>query len=161
MNDDLRNKIWERDKGTCRKCGRNLTSVIYPIEIIKEELSTISEITVLKWHQHCWKCGNETPVVSYNFTDGYYDRKIGDVDKLDTILMEKYSFVKRKYSHTRGEEVIANTCIHCYALQGNFYVGQDLFEMRCEEVDLDKLIDIMIPNELKPVDLLTWMKMKI
>jgi len=153
MNDSIRDEIWERDNGVCQSCGKNLMDVIDPLEIIKETLSSIPIINVYRWSIICWKCRAETPVVTYNFNDGNYDYSIGSVEKLDRILMKRYPFVNRKYSRTREETVTANTCRNCDALQGNFYIGHDLFEMECEGDVLDERIDMTIPNDLKTEDL--------
>ena len=112
MNDELRDKVWKRDKGTCQKCGRKLYKLIDPYEGVIEELLALKEIEIFKWIKNCWKCHEETPVVSYHITVGY-DYHIGYIEKLDRLLMQKYPFVKLAFSKTMGEEVIANTCVNC------------------------------------------------
>lgn len=65
--------------------------------------------------------------------------------------MQKYPFVKRTFSKTRREEVIANTCVHCESLQGNWFIMEDLIDM-AHNRDM-KLIDLVLPNNLTAEDL--------
>lgn len=100
-----------------------------------------TKIPIYKWDTHCWKCGKTTPHISYDFDCGS-DRSIGDLLLLDIKLMELYPFVKKIYSHTMQHEVIANTCIHCGSLQGNFFILEDLVDMGSsgEVLKIDKWI---------------------
>lgn len=150
MNYELRNLIWERDKGICQKCGKKLTETINEMEDTIDEFKKIVEIPIYKWKHYCWKCNKETDMVSYDIAF-LYNHSIGDINKLDEILLQKYSFVKHIYSHTRKEMVIANTCIHCGRLQGNFFVTEELLNMQYDE-NMDKLIDMNIPNTLQTED---------
>jgi len=157
VNYKLIDEIWERDRGVCQRCGKKLYKLIdYYDEIIKE-LKTFKEIEILKWVKSCWSCHKETPLVSYDFAAGY-DYHLGDIEKLDKVLMKKYGFVKRVFSKTLGKEVMANTCVNCGALQGNWFVGEDLLEMRmaeeCEhKTIMNKRIDTTIQNKLVFEDL--------
>jgi len=151
--EQVRAKVWERDKGICQECYKKVYEInlFDPIKEIEVELVKIKEIKTYKWKRKCWKCHKEIPRVTYHLSlgNGY---SIGDIEKLDTILMEKYSFVKKTYSYARGEQVIANTCLHCGALQGNFYVIHEDFIFLCNE-DIENLIDTVIPNNLTIEDL--------
>jgi hypothetical protein len=122
------------------------------LEAAIEGLKKLKEIPIFKWEKDCWSCHKSTPVVSYNFFAAY-DLKIGDVPKLDEELIKKYAFVKRVFSKTMKEEVIANTCIHCGALQGNWYIMEDIVEMEAGEIDFSKMIDTKIKNNLSIRDL--------
>jgi len=148
MDHKLRYDVWKRDKGVCQNCKRKLS--LDPYEEIVEELSDLKEIPIFKWFKKCWKCQKETTIVSYDFTVGF-SFHLGDVEKLDEILMRKYPFVKRTFSKTRREEVIANTCIHCGSLQGNWFIMEDLIDMAYNR-DM-KLIDLVLPNNLTAEDL--------
>ncbi|MCK4483016.1 HNH endonuclease [Candidatus Bathyarchaeota archaeon] len=148
MDHKLRYDIWTRDEGVCQNCKRKLSRDPYE-EIIKE-LSNLKEIPIFKWSKKCWKCQKETPIVSYDFTVGF-SFHLGDVEKLDQILMQKYPFVKRTFSKTRREEVIANTCVHCGSLQGNWFIMEDLINMAYNR-DM-KLIDLVLSNNLTAEDL--------
>lgn len=50
------------------------------------------------------------------------------------------------------QEVIANTCIHCGCLQGNWFIRDDLIDFMSEE-NLEKLVDKKLPNNLTREDL--------
>jgi len=123
-----------------------------PYEDLIQEINILKDIPIFKWNQECWKCHMQTSVVSYDLTLGY-SFHIGDVLKLDEVLISNYPFVKKVLSKTMDEKVIANTCIHCGALQGNWYVGDDLFDMKSSGNDIAKLIDKRIPNNLEFEDL--------
>ena len=152
MNYELVHRIWERDRGVCQRCGKQLSKVIDEYDEVAKELSNIKEVKVFKWVKNCWRCHKETPLVSYDFAASY-DYHIGDIEKLDKKLMQKYDFVKRTFSRTLEKEVIANTCVNCGALQGNWFVRDDLLKMRmAEEYEsktiMSKIIDMTIQNNL-------------
>lgn len=129
------------------------TTITDPYKEIVEELRAQKDIPIYKWNQACWKCRKETSVVSYDFNAGY-SFSIGDILKLDETLMLNYPFVKKVFSKTMEKEVIANTCIHCGALQGNWYVRDSLIDiMSPENVNLDKLTDRRLHNNLEFEDL--------
>jgi len=153
MDDKLKNRIWSRDKGVCQNCQKKLLVRVHPNshEKVIEKLSSLKEIPIYKWSKECWKCQKETPIVSYSFEVVFSPFNIGDIEKLDKILRQKYSFVKKTFSKKMGE-VIANTCVHCGSLQGNWYVMEDLREMVDYE-NVNRLIDIVLPNNLVFEDL--------
>jgi hypothetical protein len=96
-----------------------------------DNLSQLKEIKIYKWENYCWKCKKMTPRVSYSF-EYKYDYSIEEIHKLDEILLKEYPFVKRIYSKTLEEEVIANTCIHCGSLQGNCFIREELLGLSYE-----------------------------
>jgi 5-methylcytosine-specific restriction endonuclease McrA len=154
MDLGIQNAVWERDRGICRNCGRKVTKTIDTVKDTTERLSSIKEIPVFRWSNECWKCGKETPIVTYHL-DVNANHHIGDIPKLDATLARKYPFVKKTFSKTMGCEVTANTCIHCGSLQGNWFTAEDLFEKLSSEDDMNKLIDTLLPNNLSYSDLLT------
>lgn len=151
MDYELRDKIWLRDQGICQNCGREVFETIDPCEDLSVKLSALKEIPVFKWYKNCWKCHKETPIVTYDFTLGY-DFHLGDIEKVDKILMEKYPFVKRTSSKTMGTEVIANTCVHCGSLQGNWFIVEDLIDIIYER-NMNELINIVLLINLTVEDL--------
>ncbi len=100
-------------------------------EYFKNHICYRTKIPIYKWDGHCWKCGKMTPHISYDFCCGS-DHSIGSLPLLDKKLMELYPFIKRVYSHTMRQEIIANTCIHCGSLQGNFFIIEELADMASE-----------------------------
>ena len=134
-----------------RKKQKNISTTT-PYEDLIQEIHVLKNIPVFKWNQECWKCHMQTSVVSYNLTFGYSFR-IGDILKLDEVLISNYPFVKKVFSRTMDKEVIANTCIHCGALQGNWYVKDALIDIMSPGDDMSKLIDKRIPNNLEFEDL--------
>lgn len=129
------------------------TTITDPHKEIVEELRALKDIPIYKWNQTCWKCRKETSVVSYDLSAGY-NFHIGDILKLDEVLVLNYPFVKKVFSKTMEKETIANICIYCGALQGNWYVRDSLIDIISpEDVDLDKLTDKRLPNNLEFEDL--------
>ena len=115
-------------------------------------LARRDDIAVLRWTHKCWKCEETTPIVSYYLTAAY-NHSIGDIESLDRMLMERYSFVRRQYSHTRGGRVIANSCVHCGSLQGNHYVLEDLVDFLSGNSEAHAEVDLYLPNCLTWEDL--------
>ena len=149
MDEMLQSLIWKRDKGICQRCRAKLTEIQYtvnPKEYAAKELSALTEIPILKWVWKCWNCGKDTPVVTYDFVVET-NRSIGEIKKLDKILMEKYPFVQTIHYKVAGD-VIANTCVHCNKPQGNSYVLEQLIEFSVEGKDRKKLVDMVLPNQL-------------
>lgn len=115
-----------------------------------ENLADLREIKIYKWDMPCWKCEKDTPRVSYSFCYKF-NYSIGNVKKIDERLLEEYSFVKKVFSKTRGEEVIGNICIHCGALQGNWFIMEELSEI-VYEINMENIIDKKIKIKLTEND---------
>jgi hypothetical protein len=152
MNDKLREEIWQRDKGICQQCKKELFMVVDPYEEVIEDILSMKEIPIFKWSQKCWKCKDETDIVTYDFYAGF-NCHIGDIGKLDKLLMQKYSFVEKVFSKTMELEVITNTCVKCGIIQGNFFIKDDLLNMKSSNINMDELIDVFLPNHLQFEDL--------
>jgi len=97
----------------------------------------------------CWKCDKETPIVyafrppNNKFESEFKSEWLGnyevdpDQDSAMGLALEaKYSWYRKGYSHTRGEEVHANFCISCDALQGNWFVSKHMRMQRADGIDL-------------------------
>lgn len=146
----------KRDSYVCQKCRKEINIIAEhfdPSKIAMETLSEIKEFKIYLWKQTCWKCMKITPVATYNFIDGFFNRHIGSIEKIDKCLMKKYPYVRKTYSKTLDEEVIANTCINCGALQGNYYIGEALLEIELNDKNMEELVDSTIPNRLQYEDL--------
>lgn len=139
-------KISDCTKKIKMTSGSSLEDIIDDIE----KLSDLKEIRIYKWKKACWKCWKVTPRVSYclSFSFGGHMYHIGEIEKLDKILMREYPFVKYKYSYTKKETVIANCCIHCGVYQGNYFIMDEIIHYVGEEN-----VDKTIPNFLSEEDL--------
>jgi 5-methylcytosine-specific restriction endonuclease McrA len=146
--DKLRAEVWERNKAICQRCKVSLIDKKDYYEEEIEKLKMKKEIPVYKWKHECWSCKKQTDMVSYDF-DFLYCFHIGDINKLDKVLIEKYPFVKEVYSKTMGQMVIGNTCIYCGAYQGNFFVTEQMLDLFNTYGD-EENIDMQIPNDLTP-----------
>lgn len=100
-------------------------------------------IRVYRWNKLCYRCKKQTPVYSYyldyelSVIEGWSDFSfpivgLGDLAYVDHLLSERYSCVKKMYSNTTKSSYIANSCIHCKALQGRNYVVEDPHEIISE-----------------------------
>jgi len=117
----------------------------------EKNISELKEIRIYKWNKDCWKCYKETPHVSYCLVfQGVVLGCIGDIEKLDEILLKEYLFVKRVYSKTQGRRVIGNTCVHCGAYQGNFFIFDEIIHYVDEE-NLDKTIPNILNDDDVPL----------
>lgn len=123
-------------------------------------------VNIYKWEKECWKCRDITPIYSYYLTYQLYDLDelfsfgfeevgIGDIEYFDNILMSNIDTIKQKYSKTLETTYVANTCIHCGALQGRNYVVKDPHEIIGElwhNRDMDKyLINKIKIQNLEPI----------
>ncbi len=118
----------------------------------EKNISELKEIRIYKWNKDCWKCYKKTPHVSYCLVfQGFVLGCIGEVEKLDEILLKEYPFVKRVYSKTQGRKVIGNTCVYCGAYQGNFFIFDEIIHYVDEE-NLDKTIpNILNDGDVPPI----------
>ncbi len=122
----------------------------------EKNISELKEIKIYKWNKDCWKCHKETPHVSYCLVfQGVVLGCIGDVEKLDEILLKEYSFVKKVFSKTQGRKVIGNTCVHCGAYQGNYFIFDEFLHYVIEE-DLDKTITNILNDGDLPLSV-SWL----
>lgn len=96
-------------------------------------------IHIYRWDKTCWKCGKSTPVYSY-----YLDYELeeldeslrscgtvglGDLDYIDQLLAREIPSIQMRYSNTTQSKYMANTCLHCGALQGRNSVVEDPHEI--------------------------------
>ncbi|MDA2385409.1 topoisomerase DNA-binding C4 zinc finger domain-containing protein [Bacillus cereus] len=116
------------------KCKSKLSKSKFILSFIKE-----NGINIYKWEKKCWKCGKNTEVYSYylhyqllkssvNATALVF-AGIGYIQSIDNYLTNKYPSIQLKYSKTINSGYIANTCIHCNALQGKNYIVDDPHEI--------------------------------
>lgn len=121
-------------------------------DFFKKDISEIQGIGIYKWNINCWKCGKSTPHASYIIQYLGIVRRvltIGTIEALDKVLLKKYKFVKRVYNYSEDKTVIANVCTHCFIIQGNNFI---LDEIRNEKVGLN-MVDVRIQNTLSNRDL--------
>ncbi|WP_165595848.1 putative quorum-sensing-regulated virulence factor [Aliarcobacter thereius] len=93
---------------------------------------------IIERERECWKCKKTTPVVALKLysnieENDYFDIQPGItcfLEKLDNKVLkkiqEKYPFYKYTYSKTFGGKYLANCCIHCNSLQGDFQLHQEI-----------------------------------
>ncbi len=153
MNIEIREIIWKRDGNKCRDCGRVLVNIIDEYKETKILLSDPLCIPIYKFIRKCWKCNMDTPIITYCYDTHVGLITIGSVDKLDKLLMEKYSSIKTKYSRTMEQDVIANICINCGVLLGNYFVHDELLDDIADEMEFSNNIIDKIEILLSPEDL--------
>ena len=148
FDSEIRRNVWKRDRGICKDCRIKLYE---EFNITKDAINAVNlslcKVDILKYEKPCWKCNKLTSIVTYDEYLGG-NLHIGDVEKIDKILEEKYPFVKKVFSKTQEREVIANICIHCGSTQGNFFIIEDFVD----KSQLNYSIDATIETNLKPED---------
>ncbi|AXX92216.1 hypothetical protein CPU12_01300 [Malaciobacter molluscorum LMG 25693] len=112
---------------------------------------------IIETNRTCWKCKKTTTIIAIKFytkmnEDDIYDTmpsvahyiKYLPNDILEKIQTE-YPFFKYKYSHTINEEYIANCCIHCDSLQGDWELHEEpqgkffnSHKMKCKKYIVNK-----------------------
>lgn len=98
--------------------------------IIKAPKET--NIELWTWEIQCWKCKKDTPVVwpnhdSCNFTW----ESLGPHTFIDLpqIIQKTFPFFKIVEKKTMGVVEHGNSCIHCGAYQGDFFVIENFLEI--------------------------------
>jgi hypothetical protein len=103
----------------------------------KEKMKCFKKkIPIYKYKKVCWKCGKETTIITYSVDCGS-SRVIGDIKDLDEKLMRIYPFIRETYSKTRDERYVANLCEFCDALQGQWFIHEDLIVCFSQEGEMD------------------------
>ncbi|WP_131798555.1 hypothetical protein [Arcobacter porcinus] len=111
-------------------------------EIIKEEKKQHSYkntiLGIIEKERECWKCKKITPVIALKLysnikENNYFDIKPGITYFLKNLdnkvlkrIQEKHPFYKYTYSKSFDGKYLANCCIHCNALQGDFKLHEEI-----------------------------------
>lgn len=117
------------------KCKSTLSLTDFILEYLKKY-----GLKIYRWEKICYKCKKTTYVYSYylNYELEYlslyfqaYGNNVGlgDLNYVDNILKNQIDTIKMCYSNTTHSSYIANTCQHCGALQGKYYVVDDPHEI--------------------------------
>lgn len=135
-------------------CKSTLKIYEWAFEYIKE-----FGINLYSWDRICWKCGKTTKVYSYflNYDleelDEYFSWLdpigLGDIETLDKFLSTKYHTIRKMFSKTVSMSYFANTCEHCGALQGRFFIVEDPHEIMSDlfNHNMDRYFIENIPYE--------------
>lgn len=125
-------------------------------------------VFIVEGQHTCWKCGRPTRVIGlgigefihifddidgpqYEFIEDDSDEELHlawteceeDIPpKLRRYLMETYS-VKMGYSKTLGRQCFANHCDHCGALQGNWFLFNEVDSPLCPGFEGEELAEAM------------------
>jgi len=152
----LRRFILKRDNFKCRQCGKDVSKIMNNKKEINEFTSK-KELPIYKYYKKCWKCSSQTPISTYSFCLNY-DYHIGDIKRLDQLLLNRIDSIQKVYSKTQEQDVIANVCTNCGSIQGNWFVMEDIIEMRSNNIEMKELIDFYVPNTLteKDIDMQEW-----
>ncbi len=125
----------------CKECRNRLNK--YNVKIMELSDRYKLNINTEKYHcgiVNCWKCGNEIPVFDIGIeNEDYYPKT-----------------VMRKFSNTKREEYLANTCPICKSLQGEFFLysepdgpffALDYINKKNSNLSDDMLINLAIANK--------------
>lgn len=158
-----RRVVLNKYNGVCADCGLKLyidaeiakeQSYEQILECFSQWKKDMPEINIYSYFHECWKCHKPTQIMTYNF-DYFGSCTLGHFNIIDQQLLGKFSTIKKTWSNTMESEVIANVCQHCGALQGNFYLGQDLMhEPKLKKVgavpNLIEIENLHTKEELNP-----------
>lgn len=93
---------------------------------------------IIESQRICWKCNKHTPIIALRFYSNVSDVELKDgepevrigVKYLDSnilkLIQSAYPFFGYRMSKAINETYLANSCIHCKALQGDFYLYQEI-----------------------------------
>lgn len=154
--------------------------------ILKDEVETTiicDHVYVVEGQRKCYKCGETTPVITFGIekfcriwnqeefgTSDYFEWNDGevritpDIPDIDDMIDYFYSYLYTYYnyhlgySRTAGASYMANHCLCCDSLQGDYYINQEVdspffvdspekarkLTLRRIELPYDKVMDIGI-----------------
>jgi hypothetical protein len=133
-------KIRDGKFGVFAGCSNfpNCKSTMKVFEIVQTFIQEHG-INIYRWEKECWKCRKPTFVYSYyldyelkeidEYLSSYGTIGLGDLSCIDRLISNEIPSIKMCYSNTTKSKYMANTCIHCGALQGRNYVVDDPHEI--------------------------------
>lgn len=151
LNDKTWSQVRERDDWTCQDCKKQMYTMFDPVKEREEariKLLSFKDFPVYRYYKECWKCKERTQILSYFFFLAY-NHTIGNVEKLDLQMLEKFELIKKVHSYTMECEVIANVCEHCQALQGNWFVSDDINRILFTPDEIKETPDLPVVERLQ------------
>lgn len=117
------------------------TNYIKPSALACMQLNKVG-LEVYSWERECYKCHKSTRVYTYFLDYQLQDEYVhlgshiglGNIYTLDKLMMKRYGTIKMcntKRSDFLGK-IATNTCEHCGAIQGYYYVVEDPHEADIE-----------------------------
>jgi hypothetical protein len=93
------------------------------------------DLEIWKWTLNCWKCEKDTPVVwpnteSWDFA--WESLTPQSFENLPETIHKLFPFFKIIEKRTMGVVEHGNTCLHCGAYQGDWFVVHDMLEIGYE-----------------------------
>ena len=121
--------------GGCSKFPK-CNGTMYADKVVYESIKALG-FNFYKWDTQCWKCGKPIamygyfPMFEYSFLEDIFDFtncRLGNIEKIDKYLENKYPSIQFKYSKKGRISYIANICPHkyCKQLQGGKYKLKDM-----------------------------------
>lgn len=119
-----------------QRCGHCQKPVYHIVKAPKE-----IDIEIWSWTTTCWKCKKDTPVVwpskeSCGFT--WESLNPQTFNNLPEAIQQLFPFFKITEKKTMGVVEHGNTCSHCGAYQGDWFVIEDLLEISYEPESVEK-----------------------
>ena len=159
-------KIWFAD--TPREKYVNFSKWI--LKDTDEALIATEYLYIIEGKRECWKCGKSTPIIGLGI--GEFIHIFGESDKIDFEIIEdridigeevhlawtndenkipakllnylkEHYPVKTGYSNTVEGNYFANHCMHCGAIQGNWFIFDEPDSPLSSCIDGDELIERM------------------
>ena len=118
------------------RCGHCQKSEYHIVKAPKD-----IDIELWTWTTNCWKCKKDTPIVwpnqeSCDFT--WESLNPQTFKNLPEAIQKLFPFFKITEKRTMGVVEHGNTCSHCGAYQGDWFIIEDLLEISYEPENIEK-----------------------
>ncbi|MDG6250057.1 hypothetical protein [Methanocalculus sp.] len=124
---EIRNmESWEYSE-SCSNCNKRQHQIVKAPQHI--------EVEVWCWTISCYACKKTTPVI---WTNGESSRFIREsirpntFENLPCAIEQEYPLFKKGFKKTKNVEEHGNTCVHCGAYQGDWFVWHEYLEIAYE-----------------------------
>ncbi|MGE4515680.1 MAG: DUF3820 family protein [Arcobacteraceae bacterium] len=103
----------------------------------KYHLYESTVLGIIESKRKCWKCNKNTPIIALKFYSNMNDHDEYSItpkveifieyihESILTMIQSIYPFFQYRYSKTAQATYLANSCIHCNALQGDWQLHQE------------------------------------
>ena len=147
---EKRDELFKRSNGKCELCSKTIAEKIINR---KKDLPKREKIIKVKLINNyiCYKCEKPTPVIrlkdDVDCSIAYLNSK-----NIGIMLNKKYSFFREGHSKTVENTYYANHCIHCGALQGDWYVNMEPIDELNADLYSEKESHTKIASTLEEAD---------
>lgn len=124
---------------SCSYCGRRQYQIVKAPRQI--------EVEIWRWNTVCYACKRVTPVVwTIEESSGFTWDSIEphSFERLPHAIEREYPFFKTVFKKTMNVEEHGNTCVHCGAYQGDWFVRDESLDMAYDPETADERKKILV-----------------